>query len=172
MTEEGFTIQLTDAGSQRVICLRHFGPYSEVGETWAQLTVYAFEHGLSGPKTQAIGIVHDDPTTTPANQIRYDACLTVQQDQAGAFALKEGAEDEPIGIRMETVNIGRAVKTVHNGHYGNIKDTYGRVLRATADAPTASAPRREPPYYEFYKTNPRLVPSAKLVTEIYFPVNA
>lgn len=161
--------ELADAGTQRVVCLRHFGPYSEVNETWAQLTTFAFEKGLSGPRTQAIGIVHDDPTVTPANQIRYDACLTVEDDLAGVLTLDEGGVDEVTGVRLETIEIGRAVKAVHRGHYGDIKDTYTQLRAANTRA--GAAPRSEPPYFEFYKSNPRLVSAAKLVTEVYLPVS-
>ncbi len=61
----------------RIAFLRHQGPYSNVHVTWAELREWARPRELLGPNVQFIGVSHDDPATTPPEQIRYDAGLAV-----------------------------------------------------------------------------------------------
>ena len=65
----------------RVAYLRHIGPYEGVGQTWNDLTAQ-----LSADKQlrkrsvfQCIGIGHDNPSVTPAAELRFDACITVDE---------------------------------------------------------------------------------------------
>jgi AraC family transcriptional regulator len=65
--------------SMRVAYLRHVGPYEDTRQTWNDLTA-----GLSADKqirksSVFIGMGHDNPAITPAAQLRYDACITVDE---------------------------------------------------------------------------------------------
>ena len=62
---------------RRVAFLRHVGPYQAVGPTFQRLAGWAGSRGLFGPGTLMLGICHDDPDVTPADKIRYDCCITV-----------------------------------------------------------------------------------------------
>jgi len=70
-------VEVKEIPPMRVIFLRHVGPYSEVGATWARLMSWAGPRGLLGPGMKTIGIVQDDPAVTAADKIRYDACVVV-----------------------------------------------------------------------------------------------
>ena len=61
----------------RVAYVRHIGPYMECGKAWQTLFAQAGQQGLIGADALRIGIGHDNPDVTPAEKLRYDACLTV-----------------------------------------------------------------------------------------------
>ena len=61
----------------RVAYLRHVGPYEDTKQTWFDLTCRLSADKQLGKSSVFIGIGHDDPTVTPAAELRYDACVTV-----------------------------------------------------------------------------------------------
>ena len=63
----------------RVAFMRHVGPYCEAGAAWERLQAWAGPRGLFGPRTLVLGVCHDDPEVTPADKVRYDACVTVDE---------------------------------------------------------------------------------------------
>jgi len=61
----------------RVAYLRYKGPFgAAIGEFWKEVfTPWQKAHGLMDKVTY--GVAQDDPSTTPANECRYDACVEV-----------------------------------------------------------------------------------------------
>jgi AraC family transcriptional regulator len=66
----------------RVACLRHVGPYENVKQTWVDLTAQLSADKQIRKSSWFIGIGHDNPSVTPASELRYDACITVAKDYA------------------------------------------------------------------------------------------
>ena len=64
----------------RVAFMRHVGPYNEVGRTWERLMMVLGKDGWLGGGSQCLGLCHDDPAVTPPDKIRYDACVTVDEE--------------------------------------------------------------------------------------------
>src|SRR4051794_28367563 len=89
-------IQVKKLDQKLVVTFRHIGPYETVNETWAMLSEYVRENKLGGASTQAIGIVYDDPTQTPSDRLRYDACLTI--DMATFATLRAAATDDQFAV--------------------------------------------------------------------------
>src|SRR5262249_28604913 len=90
--------------ARRVAFMRHVGPYRRAGDTGAKLRAWAAPGGLVGPETLAIGVAHDDPDVTPADKVRYDACLTV-----GDSFVPEGE------VGAQEVGGGEYAITTHRG---------------------------------------------------------
>ena len=63
-----------------VAYLRHVGPYEDTRQTWFDLTARLSADKQIDKRSIFIGIGHDDPTVTPAAELRYDACVTVDGD--------------------------------------------------------------------------------------------
>src|SRR5580698_8881764 len=63
----------------RVAYLRHVGPYEGTGQMWVDLTARLSEDKQIRKRSVFIGIGHDNPTVTPAEELRYDACITVDE---------------------------------------------------------------------------------------------
>jgi AraC family transcriptional regulator len=72
----------------RVAYLRHLGPYEEVRETWKDVTARLKADQQISPHSVFIGVGHDDPAVTPAAELRYDACVTVDEGYAPAKPLE------------------------------------------------------------------------------------
>jgi AraC family transcriptional regulator len=153
--------------AEYVVCLRHIGPYDQVNETWGQLSSYALEKSLTGRATKAIGIIYDDPTVTPADRIRYDACLSVDRD---TFLALRGQADGVPGIRFEVIEDRETVSMVHRGPHKSLGGTYEALLDSAASAAGRPTDRVAPPYYEIYLNNPRFVRAEELLTEVHVPL--
>lgn len=141
----------------RVACVRHVGPYAACEPAWQKLCGWAGQKGLLGPDTLAIGIGYDDPASTPAELLRFDACLSVPASVQG-----EGE----VGIK--TIPGGRYAVAVHVGPYSGLeqayKELYGRWL------PEQGLKPRDEPCFEVYRNDPSFTPAEKLVTEICVPL--
>jgi AraC family transcriptional regulator len=141
----------------RVAALRHVGPYNRIGETFARLGAFAGPAGLFGPKTQMIGIYHDDPETVPAAELRSEAGLSV-------------AEGVPIpsGLIEILLPAGRYAHVTHAGSYETLGDTWARFMGQWL--PDSGHRMGSSPSFEIYRNTPGDVPAEELRTELYIPV--
>ncbi len=64
----------------RVAYLRHVGPYESTGQTWIDLIARLSADKQIRKRSMFIGMGHDNPAVTPAAELRYDACITVDED--------------------------------------------------------------------------------------------
>ncbi len=158
-TNEGakMNVRITELKPMRVVFVRHVGPYNQVGATWGRLCQWAGMHGLFGPTSQCLGVCYDDPEITPADKIRYDACLTV--DRA---VVAEG------DVGVQEIGGGQYAVTTHHGPYERLAETYaalmGQWLPAHGRQPSPG------PSLEFYRNDPNTTPPADLVTDVYVPL--
>ncbi len=96
----------------RVAYLRHVGPYENTRQTWMDLTARLSADQQVGERSVFIGIGHDDPAVTPAAELRYDACITVDE----AYVPRP-----PVG--WQTI-VGGDYAVVKNCPVGEIKDAF------------------------------------------------
>jgi len=143
----------------RVAFLRHVGPYHLVGETWNKLCAWAGPRGLLGPQTIMLGICHDDPDVTPADKIRYDACLSVN----GGI--------EPQGdVGVQEIEGGDYAVTTHHGPYEKLSETWGGLCGQWL--PTSGREPRSAPGFELYRNSPLDTAPEDLLTELHLPLQA
>jgi AraC family transcriptional regulator len=64
----------------RVAYLRHVGPYEDTNQTWIDLVARLSADQQIRKSSVFIGMGHDNPAVTPASELRYDACITVDED--------------------------------------------------------------------------------------------
>ncbi len=151
------TIEIREMPATRVAFLRHTGPYHEVAPTWGSLCAHAGRLGLMGPDVKMFGASYDDPEVTPADKLRYDACVVV------------GPEFEPSGeLGVQEIPGGRYAVTTHEGPYENLAQTYGelfgRCFGKGEHQPGSSA------CLEHYQNDPTTTAPADLRTEIWVPL--
>lgn len=96
----------------RVAYLRHVGPYEETKPTWFDLLARLSADQQIHQRSRYIGIGHDNPSVTPAAELRYDACLTVAADYA----------PKP-PVALQTI-AGGDYAVVKNCPVGKIKDAF------------------------------------------------
>ena len=143
----------------RVAAVRHIGPYNQISEAFERLGQVAGRAGLiQQPRTEMVALYYDDPESTPADQLRSDAGLTVPEDTT-----------LPDGLSEHRVPAGKYASTVHVGPYEQLGDAWARMMgewlpssgrRISEDAPS----------YEVYLNNPMTTPKNELRTEIRIPV--
>jgi AraC family transcriptional regulator len=73
-----FEAQVRELPERFVACVRHVGPYAEIGKSIEKIFAWAGPKGLiQFPKTQVLAVYHDDPESVVASELRSDACITV-----------------------------------------------------------------------------------------------
>jgi AraC family transcriptional regulator len=96
----------------RVAHLRHVGPYEDVNQTWIDLLARLSADKQIRKSSVFIGIGHDNPSVTPAAELRYDACITVD---------KKYEPKKP--VQLQTI-VGGDHAVVKNCPVGKIKDAF------------------------------------------------
>lgn len=141
----------------KVAFVRHVGPYTECKPAWDKLMAWAGPKGLMGPDTPCLGICYDDPEITPADKIRYEACLAISEEIEG-----EGE------VGVQELAGGDYAVTTHRGPYTELHKTwtslYGQWL------PQSGYECREAPAFEVYLDYPETTPEEELRTDICVPV--
>jgi len=144
---------------QKVLFVRRTGRYDKAAdEAWSALMRFAYSHRLMRNETKMIGISHDSPVITLEDRLRYDACISVCED------------DMPGGeISVQTIKGGKYAVFLHKGAYEKFGITYDAIFSDWL--PVCGEKLRDAPCFEIYlnrspqRTNPR-----NLRTEIYIPV--
>jgi AraC family transcriptional regulator len=142
---------------KRVAFMRHIGPYDQCGETWEKFMAYMGAKGYLGPEAMMLGLCHDDPEVTPPDKIRYDACLTVDEDFR-----PEGE------IGVQTIAGGEYAVTTHYGPYAELGETYAKLYGQWM--PHHGYMPRSAPCFEVYLNDPEATEPEELLTDIYAPI--
>ncbi len=143
----------------RVAFVRHVGPYQECDTAWAKLSKFATEQGWSPSNILRIGIGHDNPEVTPADKLRYDACLTVDD--------RFQATGE---IGVQELPGGEYAVVTHRGPYSTLADTWRQIFREWL--PKSGREMRSGPCFEIYVNDPMATPPEELVTLIHVPLKS
>ncbi len=154
LTVAGMRVEVCTRPAQTVAFVRHHGRYDEVGGAWDELMGWVASEGYFGPGMEMLGLCYDDPEITSADQIRYDACVTLDAD----FETR-GA----VGRRMIAGGEFAAVR--HTGPYSALGETYEQLIGHWL--PASGREPAEPPCIEQYWNNPEDTPPEELETDIY-----
>jgi AraC family transcriptional regulator len=158
-------VEIREMESKRVLYLRHVGPYNEVGSAWERLCDWAGQRGLINGDTLFLGASYDDPDVTPADKLRYDACLTLPDaaaDSPSHSVVGEGA----IGV-MELAG-GRFAVALHEGAYEKLNESYAAIYGGWfAEQSFEPGPA---PCVEYYLNHPEDTEPEDLLTEICVPI--
>jgi AraC family transcriptional regulator len=141
----------------RVAYLRHVGPYEATHQTWIDLTARLSAEKQVRKCSMFIGIGHDDPTVIPAAELRYDACITVDE---------EYEPKKP--VKLQTI-AGGDYAVVKNCPVAKIKDAfqflYGKWL-----ARSSRELRPAPGFIVFVGARDAVAPRKQRV-DIYMPLH-
>jgi len=151
--EQRMKLEIRSLPPQRVAFLRHVGPYDQVGETWERLGDWVGSELLFGPSTLMLGVCWDDPEVTPAEKIRYDACVTVEDGFAPSGA-----------IGVQTLPGGEYAVTLHEGPYSGLGETYAALF--SREIPRLGREAGDPPTLEVYLNDPESTEPEDLLTEV------
>ena len=141
----------------RVAAFRHVGPYEDCHKAWEKLFKWAGQTGLFDEETKVIGVSYDDPDTVPAEKLRYDACITVDDDFEG--------ENE---FDVMEIPGGRYARYIHIGKFNLIGASFKKIFKELL--PQSGNKCKHGPCLEIYIDDPEDVPEEKCRTELLIPV--
>ena len=110
-------VEIKDMPELRVATVRHVGPYNQIPRAFERLDAIARPAGLIRHSSAMMAIYHDDPESTPQDQLRSDAALAVPEEVT-----------LPDGLVEQHIAAGRYAKTIHVGPYEQLGDTWARFL--------------------------------------------
>lgn len=151
-------VNIVDMQPARIAYRRHIGPYGPaVGQFWAQAVMpWMLGHGLA--EATCYGIGHDDPSVTPADKCRYDACVEIP------------AGFEPGGqFSVASLPGGRYAVTRYNGSPRNIGPVWNRLMKEWL--PFSGLQCDERPCFERYESLATQT-DGSFTCEICIPVKA
>jgi len=155
-------VEIRERAACRVAYVRHEGPYGEVGAAWAALMKWGWTKMMFGPITgrpSTFGLCFDDPEVTPAERVRYEACMEI-----GRKAKVKGP------VKAKELAGGRYAVAVHEGPFETIGATYAGLCAAVASGAAGKVRLGDPPSVEVYLTDPRTTKPEELRTEVWMGV--
>lgn len=142
----------------RVAAVRHIGPYIQISDAFARLGELAAPARLfEQPGAMMVALFHDDPETTPPDQLRSDAAVVVGEDVR-----------LPGGLTEQRIPAGEYASTIHVGPYEQLGDTWARLMGEWLPASGRRLGRGVS--YEVYHNTPMDTPREQLRTEIRLPL--
>ena len=140
----------------RVALVRHRGGYAALEGVWARVMSWAERRGPLAP-APFYGLCPDDPEVTAEEQLRFDACVAVEDH------LELG--QDPDGPRaLAWIPGGTYAVGLHVGPFHRLAETYldviGRWLPSSGYEPAPDA------VIEHYLDDPRTTPQSELRTEV------
>jgi len=159
--------RIIDFEPVEVLYVRKRGDYEvSAGEAFEVLFGFAYAQkikyhkNLLGKETRVFGIGHDDPNMTAPEDLRYDACISYD-DQS----VKPEGE---VGIK--TIEGGRHLSFLHKGPYEELKKVYSDLMAYIIEHGITMADR--PPFERYLNRDPGRTKPENLKTEIYIPIEA
>lgn len=153
----GMKTTIRAIGPTRYLCVRHVGPYNEIGASFGRLMSLAGPVGIF-PTGPAAAFYYDDPSTVPAQELKSDAAIPVPDD---AMVAIEATHYLDVGMQ-------ECLVVLHTGSYGGLMDSwsraYGEALAESGREPLDAAP------FELYLNDCSKVPESELLTEICIPL--
>lgn len=150
-------VRIAEIEPIRVAFVRHVGPYAACKQAWEVLCGWAGPRGLLQPETVYLGLSHDDPDVTPADKLRYDACIVVDREVR--------AEGE---VGVQEIAGGDYAITSHRGPYEKLVHTYARLCGEWL--PRSGREVRAAPSFEIYRNDPSTTRPEELLTDVHVPL--
>ncbi|MFC1763994.1 GyrI-like domain-containing protein [Planctomycetota bacterium] len=156
---ENMKVEIVAFDPIQVAYVHHVGPYNQCGQAWETLCTWAGPQGLIRPGCKFLGLCYDDPEVTPADKVRYDACISVDNPM------------EPSGkIGVKTIERGHYAMATHFGPYEKLSQTYAQLCGQWA--PDNGYEIASLPSIEIYQNSPEDTDPEDLITDIHIPLEA
>ena len=150
-------VTLRTQPAYRLAAFSHQGAYHEIGGTFDKLGQWSCKEGLMKPDGIVIGIYYDDPSSTPEDQLRSDACFVIPDD----YEPKDPAH-------LVELPGGEYAIYRHVGPYSGLGEAWRRMYAEWL--PQSGREHAPSMSYELYVNSPAVTPPEELVTEICVPL--
>lgn len=154
---ETMDIKVKEIEEIRLACIRHVGPYNQIGKAFESLNRLVESHAFAKPGARWIAIYRDNPDIVPAEELRSEACVEIE---SGAVL--------PPGVEEAVIPGGKYAVAVHKGAYEGLGQAWGTFCGKLI--PEAGLQFREGVCFEAYIHDGEGVPESEQLTELYEPV--
>lgn len=152
--ETAMNVEIKELAPLRTVAVRHVGPYHRISEAFSRLGQVAAQANLFRERPMMLAIYHDDPETTPEQELRSDAALVVGEDVA-----------VPPGLTEQRIPGGRYACATFIGPYEHLGDAWARFMGQWL--PQSGERLGSGTSFEVYVNTPVDVPKEQLKTELY-----
>lgn len=148
----------------KVLAVRNVGDYSKCDVAWEKLMKFAYtqkiknKKNLMGKNARAFGVGYDNPHVVEASKLRYDACIT-----------KDDEVELEDGIKEMVIEGGKYAQFLHKGSYDGLAETYNQIFGGWVIQNNITL-RDVPPFEEYLNRDPRRTKPENLKTLIYIPI--
>jgi len=150
-------VDVKELATLRLAAVHHKGPYNQISEAFARLDQLVRPAGLIQQGCQMLAVYHDDPESTPVDQLKSDAAISVPENVT-----------LPEGLTELRIPAGRYATTTHEGPYTKLGDAWAQFMGGWL--PKSEHRVGDGPSVEIYRNTPMDTPPEKLRTEMYLPL--
>lgn len=152
-----FDVTIRPEPARRLAAVAHEGHYMQIGQSFEKLGAILGSRGLWGKVGGLVGVYYDDPSATPAKDLR-----------SHAGAVLPGGEDLPEGLEEVQLPAGRYACLRFKGPYSGLQAAYdylfGPWLAQSGEEPG------EAPAIEVYLNTPADTAPDNLLTDVCMPL--
>ena len=159
-------VDIVDFETVEVLAVRKVGDYQESAkEAWEAIMSFSYakkikeKKNLMGKEARMFGIGYDDPKSIPADELRYDACISYDDK-----SVKPEGE-----VVAKSIEGGKYLYHLHKGSYDGLKEKYAEMMSYLIENEIAVADK--PTFEEYYNRDPRRTKPENLKTGIFIPVD-
>ncbi len=149
-----FDVEIKEIPARKLAAIAHQGNYIEIGNTFQKVFMWGMKKQKINATSFGVGLYYDDPSQVPADQLRSEAGLVVDED----------VSDESIGLRTLGVKGGRYAVLHFKGPYAELEKGYnylfGPWLNEQGETPA------DEPAMECYLNDPQTTAPSELLTDI------
>jgi len=124
---------------------------------WETFFANAQKHQIINRESKFYGINWDDPEITPKEKVRYDACISIQNNT-----------NIKTNFSSKTIFGGKYLCFLYKGDYQNLGFIYNHIFKDWIIKMDYNL--REEPIFEQYINNKEITPTEDLLTEIFIPI--
>jgi AraC family transcriptional regulator len=149
-------VEVVRRGEVLVVALRHTGRYAHLNAVFAEVWSWAERSQALQSLSGIYGIPHDDPASLAEEELRYDACLALEVDEA------------PAPFRLLRLPGGEYLRAEHAGSYDALEEPTQALMGWWLEH--SARELRDHPIIYRYAGDPEVTPVAELRTEILLPL--
>lgn len=152
---KNMNVEIVQMPTLRVATLAHQGAYNKISQAFERLGGIAGQAGLfAQPGMMMLAWYLDDPETTPEEELRSAAAITLPEGMAA-----------PEGLAEATLPAGEYARTTYVGPYTGLGEVWDRFLGEWL--PNSGRQAAPEVYYEIYRNSPMDTPQEQLKTDLY-----
>ena len=142
-----------------VLYVRKTGGYMHsADEAWKTMVAFVHENELLGKAIARYGIAHDNPSVIEEHNLRYDACLELNDSV------------NPKGkISSKQIAGGEYALFMHKGSYAFLGESFKNIGDWIVESGVEL--RDEPSFHKYLDLDPTGIKEEDLRTELYIPIN-